>query len=841
MIPGFANDPTLVTRLAAAFDLRDPVERGLRVAVETLAGSFDTMVPQVLNLATGAGKTYLMAALIEYFRIQGVRNALVVTPSRVVQAKTVRNFTVGDPKYIAGGGVPPTVITPDSYDLWREQPSTGQMAVYSQDPLQLFVLNVQQMIPPKEPKPGKVETTRGASDTDKQWAFRKDREVNGNLLAYLRSLDDLVVIADEQHLYSDTAKKFQKGIADVQPAAVIGLTGSPARDDNVIYRYPLKDAIADGYVKRPVIAFRRGGYGEHQEEQQLRDALTLLATKQAAYETHAEVTGSEPVNAVLYVQCASVDHASQIAKFLRTPEYFGRDDAVLQVDNEHADAATLQLLDELDRPFSPIRAVVSVNKLREGWDVKNIAVMATLRAMASDVLTQQTMGRGLRLPFGQLTGVLHIDQLDILAHQAFTKALKSEEVLRQFGLENARGREPHTISPTPPAVAPGTEGTPDSTPTSTPIAPVAPGAEEVRVDDSEVVITVIEDDTPLTPEAPPEAVWVESTPRFAGATFTFPQTTMARVEAPFSLETLTDNQIDEVARAVQDSDDDIEREALTFTVRGIGTQATQQVKVGGLVTSRENVSLTLSRAILKLRSVPNTSGDVMQVKRRIVPRLMQHARVDTWTLPALQSAERLMRQAVERAWKAHEATLHTDVTITPLELPVASRYALPFGESIHSRLNESERGAGFVRGRHYGPWDQGRFEASSFDAYDTEYKIAGLLDRSPEVTWWKRLYPSNAAKIAFTVTRDYYPDFVALDSTGMYWIIEGKAQSGEDDQVVQDKRAAAEQTIRKLISDTHFADQHWGYLIAYQSDVRAAHSWGALRDSANPVTTPRYS
>ena len=41
--------------------------------------------------------------------------------------------------------------------------------------------------------------------------------------------------------------------------------------------------------------------------------------------------------------------------------------------------------------------------------------------MASEVLTQQTMGHGLRLPFGRYTGVWQIDQLDIIAHQSFTE------------------------------------------------------------------------------------------------------------------------------------------------------------------------------------------------------------------------------------------------------------------------------------------------------------------------------------------------------------------------------------------------------------------------------------
>lgn len=80
---------------------------------------------------------------------------------------------------------------------------------------------------------------------------------------------------------------------------------------------------------------------------------------------------------------------------------------------------------------------VSVNKLKEGWDVKNIAVVVTLRAMASEVLAQQTMGRGLRLPFGKYTDVWQIDQLDIISHQSFQELLAAENVLEQFGPEEA--------------------------------------------------------------------------------------------------------------------------------------------------------------------------------------------------------------------------------------------------------------------------------------------------------------------------------------------------------------------------------------------------------------------
>lgn len=107
------------------------------------------------------------------------------------------------------------------------------------------------------------------------------------------------------------------------------------------------------------------------------------------------------------------------------------------MDSKHEDDSTQRLLENIDLPNSPVLAVVSVNKLKEGWDVKNIAVIVTLRAMASEVLTQQTMGRGLRLPFGKYTGVWQIDQLDIIAHQSFHELLVAENVLQQFGLEDA--------------------------------------------------------------------------------------------------------------------------------------------------------------------------------------------------------------------------------------------------------------------------------------------------------------------------------------------------------------------------------------------------------------------
>jgi type III restriction enzyme len=57
--------------------------------------------------------------------------------------------------------------------------------------------------------------------------------------------------------------------------------------------------------------------------------------------------------------------------------------------------------------------------LKEGWDVTNLYTIIPLRAANARTLVEQSIGRGLRLPYGQRTGVLEVDRLNIVAHDKF--------------------------------------------------------------------------------------------------------------------------------------------------------------------------------------------------------------------------------------------------------------------------------------------------------------------------------------------------------------------------------------------------------------------------------------
>jgi type III restriction enzyme len=62
--------------------------------------------------------------------------------------------------------------------------------------------------------------------------------------------------------------------------------------------------------------------------------------------------------------------------------------------------------------------------LKEGWDVTNLYTIVPLRAANSEILIKQSIGRGLRLPYGKRTGVTIVDRLNIVAHDKFQEIVE---------------------------------------------------------------------------------------------------------------------------------------------------------------------------------------------------------------------------------------------------------------------------------------------------------------------------------------------------------------------------------------------------------------------------------
>lgn len=337
-------------------DLRKPNAIALGAVAESIEDGDGREV--VCDLATGVGKTYLAAGLIEYLARNGVRNVLFVTPGTTIYEKTILNFTPGSAKFVQGATVDPLLITADNFPR-------GQVgdALHDAAQLKLFVFNVQQLIKPTANTSRKVRAD--------------DEFIGDSLYDHLRAADDLVIIADEHHVYRSSATAFSAAIRDLSPRALVGLTATPdsADLDKVIYRYSLAEAIADRLVKIPVVVYRQDGLKDI--ETQLADAAHLRALREPAWYAYADQHDRERVTPVLFVVCQTIDDAGLVADKLA--QHLPDEGQVLLVTSQSSDAALAALAD-VEKADSPVRAIVSVDKLKEGWDVKNIGVIIGLRA-----------------------------------------------------------------------------------------------------------------------------------------------------------------------------------------------------------------------------------------------------------------------------------------------------------------------------------------------------------------------------------------------------------------------------------------------------------------------------
>ena len=84
----------------------------------------------------------------------------------------------------------------------------------------------------------------------------------------------------------------------------------------------------------------------------------------------------------------------------------------------------IERLLKVEHTEEPTEIVIHVNMLKEGWDVTNLYTIVPLRAANARTLIEQSIGRGLRLPYGKRTGVTAVDRLNIVAHDRFQEIVE---------------------------------------------------------------------------------------------------------------------------------------------------------------------------------------------------------------------------------------------------------------------------------------------------------------------------------------------------------------------------------------------------------------------------------
>ncbi|MCX7239028.1 MAG: DEAD/DEAH box helicase family protein [Burkholderiales bacterium] len=412
-------------------------EQNLAAILATLKAEFPTLedfereFPSLcFALATGVGKTRLMGAFVAYLHLaHGINNFFVLAPNLTIYNKLIADFTPNTPKYVFKGIAefaqqPPLIITGDNYDQTGAA-VTDAPAGFAHD-VRINIFNISKI----------NSEVRGG----KEPRIKRMKEVLGDsYFNHLANLPDLVLLMDESHRYRASAGV--RSINELKPLFGLEVTATPFVEStrgpvpfkNVVMDYPLARAMEDGFVKEPAAVTQRNFDArahtpEAIEKTKLEDGVRLHETTKVELLTYARENGVKVVKPFMLVIARDTTHAGQLLALLESKAFFDAryQGKVIQVDSSRTGAEEEEMITKLlavESVDEPTEIVIHVNMLKEGWDVTNLYTIVPLRAANARTLIEQSIGRGLRLPYGKRTGVAAVDRLNIVAHDKFQEII----------------------------------------------------------------------------------------------------------------------------------------------------------------------------------------------------------------------------------------------------------------------------------------------------------------------------------------------------------------------------------------------------------------------------------
>ena len=315
------------------------------------------------------------------------------------------------------------------------------------------------------------------------------------LIQVLRHLSP-VVIVDESH-NAGSALSVEM-LNNLNPSFVLDLTATPRKNSNIISYVDARELKKENMVKLPVIVFNRNS-----SKDVIEDAINLRNSleQQAIIEEEAGGRYIRPI--VLFQAQPKTSNDSEtferIKKMLIDLEIPGNQIAI-----KTSKVDTLGKTDLMSREC-PIRFIITVDALKEGWDCPFAYVLASIANKTSRVSVEQILGRILRQPYARKHQCGHLNTSYVLSCSAnFHDTL--ENIVK--GLNSAGfSRKDYRIGETEMPLIPPQEDSPviQQEIEIIPNAPTPAEPEDVldSIDVTTIHITPVQPTTPQTPAVSP--------------------------------------------------------------------------------------------------------------------------------------------------------------------------------------------------------------------------------------------------------------------------------------------------------------------------------------------------
>lgn len=366
----------------------------------TAAGLGPDMPYVCLRVPTGGGKTLLAcyAAGLAQRQFMRAERAVVLwlVPSNTILDQTADSLR--DPRHpyrraleLACGAV--EVMTIDEALRLSRAAVDGQTVV--------IVSTIQSF---------RVEDTTGRRVYDQNGAFSEhvmnvppdrladlfpgvDGKPKPSLVNALR-LRRPIVIVDEAH-NARTDLSFST-LGNVLPSCIVEFTATPAREktpSNVLHRVSAAELKTAQMVKLPLRVVTRH---PSQRDQLLAEALTLRADLERLAAQEGQQT-AEYIRPILLIQAERVDACEPLRERLVREFGLSKDEVKISVGR----LDELKGVEDIASPKCLVRVIITVEKLREGWDCPFAYVLCSLKETWSATAIEQIVGRILRLPNAQ--------------------------------------------------------------------------------------------------------------------------------------------------------------------------------------------------------------------------------------------------------------------------------------------------------------------------------------------------------------------------------------------------------------------------------------------------------
>lgn len=649
-----------------------------------------------------------------------------------------------------------------------------------------------------------------------------------------------IVIVDEAH-NARTDLSFST-LGNVLPSCIVEFTATPARErtpSNVLHRISAAELKAAEMVKLPLRVITRH---PSQRDQLLAEAITLRADLEKLAVAEGQQT-SEYIRPILLLQAERVDACEPLRERLAREFGLSKDEVKISVGR----LDELKDVKDIASQKCPVRLIITVEKLREGWDCPFAYVLCSLKETRSATAIEQIVGRILRLPLAQtkrhpdlncayafsvsasITDVL-AELREALEHNGFTAAEAERIIIPVPQGTLPLGVQPQTLKLEPSEI--------DATVAQIQVAALGG---KVRIDAATGEITVVvpldHDDTEKlkscvkTPEAKAQveeavALVREAEKAFGGSgttrvpspyerqlDFLVPllcvqeNGTLFEFESTFLIEhpwklSEKDASLSEgynpLVRPVGYAgilDVGVKGEVQTSVIQEapgadfIGTLHQQVLQLGGTDDwSLESLIAWLDREI-DHQDIP--AGESAEFLRKAVRGLMTKFGIADVSVLALDRFR--LRDEIGIRIQQHrdiERRASFQMFLLPDSmLAVNSERAINFKTMSYEPSRCYEGGFQFKK-HYFGPKPGELPEKKADGRLTEEFQCAQYLDRLPEVVFWVRNLPRKATSFRLQTSTDwFYPDFLCQLTNGRVLAVEYKGKHLYDGVDAEEKRA----------------------------------------------------